>query len=271
MTVIYPHSQAIPGADRGLVYGDGLFETIRMSGQRAVLRRYHLNRMVADAARLGMVVDYAELDHELALAASRLAPAEASGDWILKLILTRGSGGRGYRPPEPASPHLIVLPAAMPPMPCAEGVVARSASFPLVVNPRLAGIKTLNRLEQVMASREFTGAEWELIMCNTAGDLVEGTRTNLVARVGNEWLTPPVTDIAVAGVMRQFVSDRLQACGHGVTEQTLPPNLALLPGFRGLYLLNSVFGAVAVRSLDAVELPVDGTLATICNPFETLE
>jgi 4-amino-4-deoxychorismate lyase len=271
LTVIYPYSQSIPAADRGLAYGDGLFETIRMSGQKAVLRRYHITRMASDALRLGIMVDPAELDNELARAAAKLAPPDDSAPWILKLILTRGSGGRGYRPPDLAEPHLIVSAAAMPPMPDPEGVIARLASFPLTVNPQLAGIKTLNRLEQVMASREFTGSEWEMIMANSQGDLVEGTRTNLLARFADEWVTPPVASIAVAGVMRQYAMECLRARGHVVAERPLATRPGNLPGFRGLYLLNSVFGAVPVRSLDAADLPVDGTLATIFNLLDTLE
>jgi 4-amino-4-deoxychorismate lyase len=271
LKVIYPDSKGVPATDRGLAYGDGLFETIRMSGQRAVLRRHHLNRMVSDAERLGIVIDYDKLNHELGRAAVGLIPVDESGSWILKLILTRGSGGRGYRLPERVEPHLIVSAAALPPMPEPGGVVTRCASFPLTVNPRLAGIKTLNRLEQVMASREFTGAEWELIMTDSSGHLVEGTRTNLLARVEDEWVTPPVSSIAVAGVMRQYAMECLRAAGERVVERPLPSDISSLSGFRGLYLLNSVFGAVAVRSLDAVDLPVDGTLATICDSLETLE
>lgn len=271
LKVIYADSQGVPATDRGLAYGDGLFETIRMSGQRAVLRRHHLGRLVSDAGRLGIVVDYADLNQELSRAASRLAPPDESGGWILKLILTRGSGGRGYRPPENGEPTLIVSAAALPPLPESGGVIARCASFPLTINPHLAGIKTLNRLEQVMASREFTGTEWELIMKDLSGHLVEGTRTNLIARLGDNWVTPPVSVIAVAGVMRQFATESLRAAGETVVEQPLPSDISSLPGLRGLYLLNSVFGAVPVRELDSVNLPVDGTLATICHPFETLE
>lgn len=271
LNVIYPDSPGIAATDRGLAYGDGLFETIRMTGPRALLRRHHLHRLVTDAGRLGIAVDHAELDQELSRAASRLAPEDPAASWILKLILTRGSGGRGYRPPEDAQPQLMVSAAAMPLLPEAAGVLARCASFPLTVNPRLAGIKTLNRLEQVMASREFTGAEWELIMTDSAGNLVEGTRTNLLAHVGDQWLTPPVGSLAVAGVMRQYAMECLAWAGKTVVEQPLPPDLAAVAGFRGLYLLNSVFGAVAVRAFDALDLPVDDTLATICDPLDTLE
>jgi 4-amino-4-deoxychorismate lyase len=271
LNVICADRDGVPAIDRGLAYGDGLFETIGMRGRQAVLRRYHLNRIVSDARRLGITVDFAELDQALGRAASDLMPSDGSGSWILKMILTRGSGGRGYRPPEHGERNLIFSAAAMPPMPGTGGVVARRTSFPLTVNPRLAGIKTLNRLEQVMASREFTGDEWELIMPDIRGDLVEGTRTNLLARVGAEWITPPVSSIAVAGVMRQYAIECLREAGESVLERTLPADIGATAGFRSLYLLNSVFGIIPLRSLDGVDLPVDDALATICDPIKTLE
>jgi 4-amino-4-deoxychorismate lyase len=271
LKVLYADRESVPATDRGLAYGDGLFETMRMCGQQAVLRHYHLNRMVSDAERIGIEIGYAELDHELTRAAFELMPTGRADSWILKMILTRGSGGRGYRPPGAPQQHLIFAAATMPPMPEPAGVVARRSRFPLTVNPRLAGIKTLNRLEQVMASSEFTGEEWELIMPDITGDLVEGTRTNLLARVGDEWLTPPVSSIAVAGVMRQYALECLQKAGETVVERTLPTAIGSLAGFRGLYLLNSVFGIVPVRSFDADDLPVDDALATICDPIKTVE
>jgi len=271
LKVVYADSEAVSAADRGLAYGDGLFETIRMCGHQAVLRRHHLNRLVADAGRLGIDVEYAELENQLTLAARRLQPGEASGSWVLKMILTRGSGGRGYRPPPSSAPTLIVSASPLPAIPGPEGVVARFASFPLTVNPRLAGIKTLNRLEQVMASREFTGEEWELIMADPSGLPVEGTRTNLMVHTDDAWITPAADAVAVAGVMRQYAMECLQAAGETIVERSLPARIDLLPGLRGLYLLNSVFGIVSVRLLDSVSLPVEGTLATICDPLKTLE
>jgi 4-amino-4-deoxychorismate lyase len=271
LRVVYADSEAVCGADRGLAYGDGLFETIRMCGHQALLRRHHLNRLVADAGRLGIDVEYAELDDQLTRAAGRLLPGGKSGSWVLKMILTRGSSGRGYRPPPSSAPTLIVSASPLPAMPGPEGVVARLASFPLMVNPRLAGIKTLNRLEQVMASREFTGEEWELIMADPSGAPVEGTRTNLMVHADDKWITPASDAVAVAGVMRQYAIECLQAAGETIVERSLPARIDLLPGLRGLYLLNSVFGIVSVRLLDSVSLPVEGTLATICDPLKTLE
>ncbi|MDX1553225.1 MAG: aminodeoxychorismate lyase [Marinobacter sp.] len=271
LDVIRGENNEVSIADRGLAYGDGLFETIRMSGQRAVLRELHLDRMVADAARLDIPVQRSDLDAAIAQAGIDHESVFDGNDWVLKLILTRGQGGRGYRLPESCQPSLIVSVSPMPSPPDSRGVVADVAQFPLAVNPRLAGIKTLNRLEQVMASREFTGKEFELIMRDGAGNLVEGTRTNLFVRLGSQWITPPVRSLAVAGVMRRYLIDCLRTDGQEVCEQNVPPSLLSSSGFRGLYLVNSVVGIVPVRKMGDVDLPVDGGLETICDPLKTLE
>ncbi|MDL0429965.1 aminodeoxychorismate lyase [Marinobacter sp. TBZ242] len=272
LNVIQADSNDVPAADRGLAYGDGLFETIRMRGRQAVLRSLHLDRMVADAGRLAIPVHRDQLDAEVERAGIIHGDAYGASDWVLKLILTRGSGGRGYRLPEKnCRPNLIVSVSAMPPFPDSRGVVADFSQFPLTVNPQLAGIKTLNRLEQVMASRDFTGREFELIMRDASGNLVEGTRTNLFVRHGNVWTTPPVSSLAVAGVMRKYVIDCLRETGSEVREEAVPPSVVSRSGFRGLYLVNSVVGIVCVRRLAGVELPVDGGLETICDPLKTLE
>jgi 4-amino-4-deoxychorismate lyase len=259
----------LPAADRGLAYGDGLFETIRAEGSSAPWLDYHLARLVRDAARLGIAVRQDEL-----LAASREA-LERYGSpgkvWVLKLILTRGAGGRGYRPGGGMEPNLLVSCSDAPPVPDSAGVVAEFSSVPLTVNPLLAGIKSLSRLEQVMAARELSGGCFEVLMADAAGHIVEGTRTNLFVLTAEGWITPPANTVAVAGVMRQLVIERLQQAGEPLKE-TPVTRAQLQPGVcRGLFLTNSVLGVVAVRKLANQDLPAERCLATICRFSTTLE
>lgn len=139
------------------------------------------------------------------------------------------------------------------------------------MNPLLAGIKSLNRLEQVMAAREIEGDLFEVIMSDSAGNLVEGTRTNFLIKVTGGWVTPPAKSLAVAGILRQWMLERLRARGEVVTERDVNVGDVMGSHCLGLYLLNSVMGAVPVRVLAGQDLPVDDGLATIFNPFELLE
>jgi len=262
---------ALPPGDRGLAYGDGLFETIAITGGKASLLGYHLDRMVRDAGRLAIPLARTELESACARALERFSDLYPSANWVLKLILTRGSGGRGYRPEPGMKPSLIVSHSAAPAVPGPEGVMADFSRVPLTVNPLLAGIKSLNRLEQVMAARELRGDVFEVLMSNRDGHVVEGTRTNLFVLSDNRWLTPPASTLAVAGVMRRYVLDRLRNSGHEFQE--LPITLDHLLGDRcqGVWLSNSVIGVVPVRNLAGHDLPVDQRLATIVGPPARLD
>lgn len=271
VNLFWADESGLPVNDRGLAYGDGLFETIRMQGRKSVLLPRHLDRMVRDARRLGIAVSLKELDAVARQAAERWGSDDPSKGWVLKLTLTRGAGGRGYRPDAGMTPNLLVACGPVPPATADEGVVADFSSVTLSVNPLLSGIKSLNRLEQVMASRELDGAVFELIMSNPAGHLVEGTRTNLLVKSCDGWLTPPARDLAVSGIMRQWVLERLRQQGEVVQERPVEVGDVLSESCLGVYLLNSVLGVVPVRNLAGRNLPVDGGLATICNPFELLE
>ncbi|WP_417514275.1 aminotransferase class IV [Marinobacter sp.] len=265
-----------PASDRGAAYGDGLFETIRMHGNRGVLLSRHLDRMVRDAGRLGIPVSLTDLRKACTAAINRyydrFINQQTDGDWVLKLTLTRGEGGRGYRPGPGVRPNLMVSAGPMPEAPpVAYGVAVDLSPVPLMVNPLLAGIKSLNRLEQVMAAREIEGDLFEVIMSDSAGNLVEGTRTNLLLKMSEGWVTPPARNLAVAGVLRQWVLERLRARGELVVERAVSIGDVLGADCRGLYLLNSVIGVVPARSLAGQDLPVDDGLATIFNPLELLE
>ncbi|MCM0611634.1 aminotransferase class IV [Marinobacter sediminum] len=261
----------LPANDRGLAYGDGLFETIRMEGGCGVLLSRHLERLVRDAGRLGIALSRGDLRAICSEASARFAGSFDGGDWVLKLTVTRGAGGRGYRPDSGMKPNLLVSSGALPPMDYPSGVAADFSRVPITVNPLFAGIKSLNRLEQVMAARELDDSLFEVIMSNSEGHLLEGTRTNLLLKTKDGWVTPPRSSLAVAGIMREWVLERLRDRGEQVSERPLMPEDLIGAECLGLYLLNSVLGVVSVRSLAGHDLPVDGGLATICNLLETLE
>ncbi len=271
VNLFWADDTGLPAADRGLAYGDGLFETIRMHGRQGALLSRHLERMTRDAGRLGIPVSRTDLQDACRQALDRLADRFGDRDWVLKLTLTRGEGGRGYRPAAHLKPNLLISAAELPAAAPESGVAVDFSPVMLTVNPLFSGIKSLNRLEQVMAARNMDGSLFELIMSDRDGHPVEGTRSNILLRLTDGWVTPPVSSLAVAGVMRQWVLERLRERGEPVTERPLMLADLTGSGCRGLYLLNSVLGVVAVRNLAGEDLPVDRQLATICDLLETLE
>lgn len=273
--LFWADESGFPAGDRGALYGDGLFETIRMHGDRGVLLSRHLDRMVRDAGRLGIPIALTDLRKVCTAATGRYLDRFSKKDndrgWVLKLTLTRGEGGRGYQPSSGIRPNLMVSAGPMPALPASSGVIADFSRIPLTVNPLLTGIKSLNRLEQVMAAREIEGEVYEVIMADSAGNLVEGTRTNLLLKVADGWVTPPLKSLAVAGIMRQWMLERLRARGETVFERSVSIADVMGSHCQGLFFLNSVVGAVPVRRLAGQDLPVDDGVATIFNPLELLE
>ena len=260
--LIWTDEAGIAADDRGLAYGDGLFETIRIRSGQATLAARHCQRMLSGASRLGIPLTQAELEAALDAACQRYQRPE---DWVLKVILTRGSGGRGYQPPADCAPRLILSCHTMPPLPPPEGVVTAVSTIQLWVNPALAGLKSLARLEQVLAAERMPADCYEVLMTGPAGQLLEGSRSNLMLWLGDHWLTPAADTLAVAGVMRERLIDYLRDRGDEVREGPVSMSLLGSSETRGLVLMNSVVGVVPVRSLNSLQLPVPEQLATIDN------
>ena len=200
----------LPIADRGLQYGDGLFETVAVISGKPQHWLAHLKRLESGCTRLGIPFPgSAILDEEF----RRIASSTIAGRWVLKIVITRGSGGRGYRPPVPAQPTRILCQYPWPDYPddlADHGVRVRACATRLGINPALAGIKHLNRLEQVMARREWDDAGIaEGLMLDVEGHLIAGTMSNLFLIAQGRVCTPDVTQAGIAGIMRGQV---VEAC-----------------------------------------------------------
>lgn len=243
--------------DRGLHYGDGVFETLAVRTGRVPLWSYHRERLLRDTARLGIAgLDIDSLQREVFELAHDCAQA------VIKVIVTRGEGGRGYRPAPAAArraPTRIVLRYPWPDYPASyreAGVVVRVCDTRLSINPALAGIKHLNRLEQVMARSEWYDPEIaEGLMCDQAGHVVEATQANVFLVYKGELLTPDVTEAGVAGVMRGLLIERAQAwTGVQVRETVL--RLEDIQYADEVFLCNAVIGIWPVRRVEACSFAV---------------
>jgi len=237
----------VPAADRGLQYGDGLFETIAVVDGRPCLWDRHLARLRAGCVRLAIPLPDPDL-----LQAEVLALAKGQGRAVLKLIVTRGEGGRGYRPPHPARPRRILRLHPWPDHPPAwrsAGVRVRYCRTRLGHQPLLAGLKHLNRLEQVLARAEWDDPDiGEGLMLDLDGTVVEGTQTNLFALTAGRLVTPLLDRCGVNGVVRQVVIETAWMQGLAVEEARLTP--VELARADALFLTSSLAGLWPVRELD---------------------
>jgi 4-amino-4-deoxychorismate lyase len=197
-------STRIDHRDRGLQYGDGVFETMRVHRGQVRLLDYHLQRLEAGCRRLAIRGPSKRmLRGEL----ERTAALRSEG--VLKLIVTRGRGLRGYRPTGHEQCTRILTLHALPQAlltDVAAPVRVRLCATPLGQNPRLAGLKTLNRLESVMARSEWRDKRiWEGLMRDVDENIVCGTMSNLFLKRGYSLMTPVLDRCGVAGVMRRWV------------------------------------------------------------------
>lgn len=238
---------ALSPLERGLHYGDGLFETIACLGGRPRFLNLHLERLARGCTRLGIEFpDREELRREI-LAAAAEAPSA-----IVKVLLTRGPAvARGYATTGSEQPTRLTLRYRREDEPrnAQDGVRVRTAALRLGENPALAGLKHLNRLEQVLARREWSdGAIAEALMFSSSGRLVSGVMSNVFLVEGARLRTPLLDRCGVAGVMRQVVLR--EAARAGIAAEEAPLDAGDLARARELFLTSAVIGLRPVRVLD---------------------
>jgi len=241
-------------ADRGLQYGDGLFETLAIRDGAPCLWHEHLHRLSRGAERLGIPCPPPEL---LLREGRQLTGGESAG--VLKILLTRGLGGRGYDPPEAPRPTRVLTRHPWPDYPETwgeRGVAVIFCRTPLGENPRLAGLKHLNRLEQVLARAEWRDREIaEGLMRDGRGRIIGGTRSNLFLVRAGRLLTPRLDTCGIAGTVRGLVLRLAGGFGLRVLERDL--RRADLVAADGLFLTNSLIGVWPVRRLGTREMSLD--------------
>jgi branched-chain amino acid aminotransferase len=236
----------IDPSDRGLLLGDGLFETMRAVDGRVPLLDRHLRRLREAAAILGVPLD----PDDRGIAAACAAVLEANGltAAALRLTLTRGPGPRGLLPPVDPRPTLLLaaFPLPLPPPP-ARAVVSRATRR----NERspLSRLKTLSYLDNLIALEEAcsAGAD-DALLLNTAGDLACATTANLFLVEGAALLTPRVEDGALPGITRGRVLELANGLALACREERLPPERLAKAG--GALLTSSLIG---IRPLVAVD------------------
>lgn len=240
-------SSTISVDDRAVQYGDGLFETIAIREGEPRLWDYHVERLRTSASRLGLETpDESRLRSGLRLALGRTQVDRSR--CIAKIILTAGQGPRGYR--RTGRGQITVLTgiseARILPDACyREGVDLRICSTRLAIQPQLAGMKTLNRLEQVLARNEWSDDDFEGLTLDTGDRLICGTMSNVFLITGQDVVTPAMTRCGVAGVMRRHVLTLLDDAGIGCSVRDV--GVDELWSSDGMFISNSQFGVLPVR------------------------
>ncbi|MFY1664396.1 aminodeoxychorismate lyase [Pseudomonas sp. Pseu.R1] len=238
--------------DRGLAYGDGFFETILVKAGKPLLFDGHLQRLALTGKRLAFSLDLLLVESECRVFASQMQ------EGVMKLIITRGDGLRGYAP-TPGARGLRILQAsplpAYPPSNAEQGVRLYPCQTRLAEQPLLAGLKHLNRLEQVLARNEWHDAEHaEGLMRDTSGRIVEAVYSNLFMVKGGVLLTPDLSRCGVAGVMRAELLALAEDANMPV--RALDLQMSDLRKADEVFVCNSVYGIWPVRAFEQLIWPV---------------
>ncbi len=238
-------AQSVDAGDRGFLYGDGVFRTIVVRAGRILNWAIQFRLLAHDCGRIGLPVpDEGILRGEVA----RVAP----GDAVVKAIVTRGASGRGYAYPTDIAPTRIVaaypLPEPAPGTP-EQGVRVRRCRMALAIQPALAGVKSLNRLESVLARAEWRDPDIrEGLLADADGRLVEGTMSNVFIVRGGVLVTPALSRCGVNGAQRERVLEF--ARDAGIACEVRDAAFEELDGADEVFLTNSVIGLWPVAAFE---------------------
>jgi len=249
----------VDAGDRGLHYGDGLFETLAVFAGKIRCWEDHWRRLSEGCQRLGLPCpDQGLLEREV----SELS--KHARRKVVKILLTRGSGPRGYRIYPEATPRRILVASDWPDYPpqhAEKGVRVRLCQTRLGHNFALAGLKHCNRLEQVLARQEWRDEAEEGLMLDPDGNVIEGTMSNVFLVRGDTLVTPDLSQCGVAGVTRQRIIDRSPQLGIPVEVSKV--GLEQVYEAQALFLCNTLIGLWPIRSFEDRSYPPSDLLPTL--------
>jgi len=246
-------------SDRGFQYGDGLFETILIRDNKPIFLAEHLQRLMRGCRALGIPPP----EHQMLSDEARHLSRQATGPAVLKIMVTRGAGGRGYKQPETVNPTRVLSLHPFPDYPAdyaKKGIKTRFCHTRLGLNPALAGLKHLNRLEQVIARAEWQDSDiQEGIMLGHDGYVREGTMTNIFFVKNRRLFTPDLSQAGIAGIIRGLVL----SSEHGANASVMATREYDLLNADEIFVCNSIVGVWPVVQLEKWPFPVGPTTRQI--------
>lgn len=272
--IVFLNGQFVPAEqatvsvfDRSFLYGDGLFETLRVARGKLFRWETHFERLRHGGDYLGLKIPFG--CKQLNRFATELIRLNHSTEALLRLTVSRGVGPRGYSPKGANAPVCVMSlhPFELPPTPPVWKL--HTAALRLPAGEKLAHFKTTNKLAQVLAraEAEAAGAD-EALLCNTAHEVVEGASSNLFWLAGDTVCTPPLTSGILAGVTRAVTLELCQELKLPAAERTI--RTAELTRADAVFLTLSSFGIVAASHLDGTPLATAPLLERLQTAYTAL-
>jgi len=251
-----PEARAVvPVNDRGFLYGDGLFETVRVFGGHPFRMAQHLERLARGADYLQINLPFTPRDiHHFA---EQLVAQNKMPDSILRVTLTRGPGQRGYTPKPGGTPTMVMTLHPAPPLdptnPTQWSMVTSTHRIP--ASDALSSFKTNCKLLHVMAriGAEAQNADEALIL-NTNGEVAEAAAANLFWVYHDKVCTVPTGRGVLPGITRAVVLEICQVLGLQTNKRVIKPEA--LRHSEGIFLSQSAQGVICVTSFDGEPVPL---------------
>ncbi|MGU9978216.1 MAG: aminodeoxychorismate lyase, partial [Candidatus Oxydemutatoraceae bacterium WSBS_2016_MAG_OTU14] len=245
--------------DRGLGFGDGVFETIAITPQKQLfLWPLHRERLIKGCDTLHIPLDIDILEEEIKRICASSLQHRSTCQQVLKIVLTRGCSNTGYRYSMPIQAMRYVYLSQRPYLSKAtytQGIALQICKHRLGAQPALKSIKHLNRIDQVLARSEWDDEPFEGIVLDHNEYLVEGTMSNIFLCLGDTLVTPQLDQCGVAGVMREYLLKRSQQ-SKSFSIVTKRLTLADLLNAEGVFICNSVIGIVPVREIAGLSFTI---------------
>ena len=258
------YNDHLSSLDRGVLYGDGVFETIAIKQGQPQYWQKHLQRL-----RKGCeVLKLSGLDEAL-LEAEFTEIIKDDAQCIIKIIVTRGIGARGYKiTQQPISRIIQKFPWPNYPSSYYEsGIDVTLCNFKLAHQPNLAQIKHLNRLEQILARSEWEDEFQEGLVCDVNNYVIEAISSNVFFQMDNELITPDLKYCGVAGIMRDNVMEYCDANELALTVRNF--SLEEIDSISGMFACNSIIGIWPVRRFQHLSLPKTAIIEQLMSAFNT--
>ena len=247
-------ADTLPADDRGLNYSDGAFETLSCHEGRIQHEDLHRSRLTRALTALGVTSASEQGERLFALARRCLKNARHTG--VARLTITRGSGPRGYTPPE--LPQLRSILSAYPqPESSHSALRCAVASTRWATQPQLAGLKLLARTEQVLAAAEAAAAGWDdMVMLDSDDHVISSSRANLFMLLDKKVTTPCLDRCGIAGTRRELLLTQILPALNHVFE-IRPITLAECLSADALITTNSISGVTPITQLGQSKLMSD--------------
>jgi len=233
--------------DRALHYGDGLFETIAIQNRKILCFDEHLNRLEKGCEKIKIpITDKTIIKNEVS------SLIDSNDRAVVKIIISRGQGGRGYKIPEDIEPTRII---SLFPWPnysdefSTSGIKTKLCNYRYTNNPVLAGIKHLNRLEQVLARAEWNDKTiFEGIVMDSDNYVIEGTMSNIFCILDKTLYTPDLSLCGIEGIVREKIINLADKLGFKIEIKKI--TLDFLLNAEEIFMCNSLIGIWPVNSID---------------------